>query len=70
MKKYLPQYTDQELKESIEYMGAVLITGPKWGWQDYNSKTAMQKPKRITTSCSWKILLKTCRHQSNRTPKK
>lgn len=32
MKKYLPQYTDQELKESIEYMGTVLITGPKWGW--------------------------------------
>ena len=30
MKKYLPRYTDQELKESLEYMGAVLITGPKW----------------------------------------
>ena len=29
MKKYLPRYTDQELKESLEYMGAVLITGPK-----------------------------------------
>lgn len=28
MKKYLPRYTDQELKESLEYMGAVLITGP------------------------------------------
>lgn len=25
MKKYLPRYTDYELKESLEYMGAVLI---------------------------------------------
>ena len=30
MKKYLPRYTDRELKESLQYMGAVLITGPKW----------------------------------------
>ena len=30
MKKYLPRYTDNELKESLDYMGAVLITGPKW----------------------------------------
>ena len=30
MKKYLPRYMDKELEESLEYMGAVLITGPKW----------------------------------------
>ena len=30
MKKYLPRYTNQKLKESLKYMGAVLITGPKW----------------------------------------
>lgn len=29
MKKYLPRYTDRELKDSLDYMGAVLITGPK-----------------------------------------
>ena len=30
MKKYLPRYTNQKLKDSLKYMGAVLITGPKW----------------------------------------
>ena len=30
MKKYLPRVTDRELKETLEYMGAVLIVGPKW----------------------------------------
>lgn len=28
--EYLPRYTDKELEESLEYIGAVLITGPKW----------------------------------------
>ena len=30
MKKYLPRNIDKELEESLEYMGAVLITGSKW----------------------------------------
>ena len=30
MKEYLPRYTDKELEEALEYIGAVLITGPKW----------------------------------------
>ncbi len=28
--KYLPRYLDRELKELMEYMGAILIVGPKW----------------------------------------
>ena len=44
MKKYLPRYTDQELKESLEYMGAVLITGPKWCGK---TTTAKQQSKSI-----------------------
>ncbi|MBR0271340.1 MAG: ATP-binding protein [Methanobrevibacter sp.] len=30
MKKYLDRYLDDELDELLEYMGAVLIVGPKW----------------------------------------
>ena len=30
MVKYLPRYLDEELKELLEYMGAILIVGPKW----------------------------------------
>ncbi len=30
MKKYLSRYIDDELEELLEYMGAVLIVGPKW----------------------------------------
>ena len=30
MVKYLSRYLDEELKELLEYMGAVLIVGPKW----------------------------------------
>ena len=30
MKKYMPRITDSLLKETLEYMGAVLIVGPKW----------------------------------------
>lgn len=50
MKKYLPRYTDYELKESLEYMGAVLITGPKWcgktttAKQQCNSLKELQHP--------------------------
>ena len=44
MKKYLPRYTDSELKESLEYMGAVLITGPKWCGK---TTTAKQQCKSI-----------------------
>lgn len=50
MKKYLPRYTDQELRESLEYMGAVVITGPKWcgktttAKQQCNSLIELQHP--------------------------
>ena len=30
MKEYLDRYLDKELDELLEYMGAVLIVGPKW----------------------------------------
>jgi len=30
MKEYLDRYLDEELDELLEYMGAVLIVGPKW----------------------------------------
>ncbi|WP_295112854.1 hypothetical protein [uncultured Methanobrevibacter sp.] len=30
MKKYIPRYVDEELKDILECMGAVLIVGPKW----------------------------------------
>lgn len=38
IKKYLPRYMDKELEESLEYMGAVLITGPKWCGKTTTSK--------------------------------
>lgn len=30
MKEYMPRITDSLLKETLEYIGAVLIAGPKW----------------------------------------
>lgn len=66
MKKYLPRYTDYELKESLEYMGAVLITGPKWCGKTTTAKQQCNSLKRVTASCLWKILFKTCRHKSYR----
>lgn len=30
MKEYLKRYIDIELKESLEYVGAIVIVGPKW----------------------------------------
>lgn len=30
MNEYMPRYVDTQLKETLEYMGATLIVGPKW----------------------------------------
>lgn len=47
MKKYLPRYTDYELKESLEYMGAVLITGPKWCGKTTTAKQQCNSLKEL-----------------------
>ena len=44
MKKYLNRYLDDELDELLEYMGAVLIIGPKWCGK---TTTAKQHSKSI-----------------------
>lgn len=44
MKKYLSRYLDDELEELLEYMGAVLIVGPKWCGK---TTTAKQHAKSI-----------------------
>ncbi|MEE0935624.1 MAG: DUF4143 domain-containing protein [Methanobrevibacter sp.] len=44
MKKYLKRYLDAELEELLEYMGAVLIIGPKWCGK---TTTAKQHSKSI-----------------------
>lgn len=44
MKKYLDRYLDDELDELLEYMGAVLIVGPKWCGK---TTTAKQHAKSI-----------------------
>lgn len=44
MKKYLPRYLDDELEELLDYMGAVLIVGPKWCGK---TTTAKQHAKSI-----------------------
>lgn len=47
MKKCLPRYTDYELKESLEYMGAVLITGPKWCGKTTTAKQQCNSLKEL-----------------------
>lgn len=44
MKKYLKRYMDDELEDSLEYMGATLIIGPKWCGK---TTTASQHAKTI-----------------------
>lgn len=44
MKRYLPRYLDEELEELLEYMGAVLIVGPKWCGK---TTTAKQHAKSV-----------------------
>ena len=47
MKKYLPRYTDRELKDSLDYMGAVLITGPKWCGKTTTAKQQCKSLKEL-----------------------
>ena len=58
MKKYLPRYTDQELKESLEYMGAVLITGPKWCGKITTAKQQCKSLKELQHPVHGKSYLK------------
>ena len=58
MKKYLPRYTDQELKESLEYMGAVLITGPKWCGKTTTAKQQCNDLKELQHPIYGKSYLK------------
>ena len=58
MKKYLPRYTDQELKESLEYMGAVLITGPKWCGKTTTAKRQCKSLKELQHPVHGKSYLK------------
>ena len=58
MKKYLPRYTDQELKESLEYMGAVLITGPKWCGKTTTAKQQCKSLKELQHPVYGKSYLK------------
>ena len=58
MKKYLPRYTDQELKESLEYMGAVLITGPKWCGKTTTAKQQCKSLKELQHPVHGKSYLK------------
>ena len=44
MINYLPRYLDEELEELLEYMGAILIIGPKWCGK---TTTAKQHAKSI-----------------------
>ena len=58
MKKYFPRYTDQELKESLEYMGAVLITGPKWCGKTTTAKQHCNSLKELQHPIHGKSYLK------------
>lgn len=58
MKKYLPRYTDRELKESLEYMGAVLITGPKWCGKTTTAKQQCKDLKELQHPVYGKSYLK------------
>lgn len=52
MRKYHPRYIGGQLKETLEYMGATLIVGPKWvgktttAKQFANSEIQLQNPKK------------------------
>ena len=58
MKDYLRRYTDQELKESLEYMGAVLITGPKWCGKTTTAKRQCNSLKELQHPIYGKSYLK------------
>lgn len=58
MKEYLPRYTDLELKESLEYMGAVLITGPKWCGKTTTAKQQCKSIKELQHPVYGKSYLK------------
>ena len=58
MKEYLPRYTDRELKESLEYMGAVLITGPKWCGKTTTAKQQCKSMKELQHPVYGKSYLK------------
>jgi len=58
MKKYLPRYTDRELKESLEYVGAVLITGPKWCGKTTTAKQQCKSLKEFQHPVHGKSYLK------------
>ena len=52
MREYHPRYIDRQLEETLEYMGATLIVGPKWvgktttAKQFANSEIQLQNPKK------------------------
>lgn len=54
----MPRYTDQELKESLEYMGAVLITGPKWCGKTTTAKQQCNSIKELQHPVHGKSYLK------------
>lgn len=58
MKNYLPRYTDKELKESLEYIGAVLITGPKWCGKTTTAKQQCKSLKELQHPIYGKSYLK------------
>ena len=58
MKRYLPRYTDQELKESLEYMGDVLITGLKWCGKTTTAKQQCKSLKELQHPVFGKSYLK------------
>ena len=52
MAKYMKRYIDKKLKEALESMGAVIITGPKWcgktttASQQANSILELENPEK------------------------
>lgn len=52
MKEYIPRYVDRQLEETLEYIGATLIVGPKWcgktttAKQFANSEIQLQNPQK------------------------
>ena len=58
MKKYLPRYIDFELKESLEYMGGVLITGPKGCGKTTTAKRQSKTLKELKHPVYGKSFLK------------
>lgn len=58
MKEYLPRYADDELEKSLEYMGAVLITGPKWCGKTTTAKQQCKSLKELQHPVLGKSYLK------------